>query len=198
VQERRRIERDLHDGAQQRLVAAQVRVGLARDILSDEPRRGEELLDSICADLEDALDELRSLAHGLYPAVLSDRGIAAALLDAARHSPLAVTVDPDGAERYSPEIESAVYFCCLESLQNVAKHAEGATDVSISLAADDQLSFEVTDNGRGFAPGADPSVGAGLTNMRDRLAAVGGRLEVRSGPRTGTCVTGTIPLAADA
>jgi signal transduction histidine kinase len=196
VQERRRIERDLHDGAQQRLVAAQVRTSLARDALDDEPERGKELLERIGVDLEEALEELRSLAHGLYPAVLSDRGIAAALREAARHTTLAVTIDARTTGRYCPEIESAVYFCCLEALQNAAKHAQDATGVRISLAVDDELRFEVTDNGRCVGPGAAPLAGAGLTNMHDRLAAVGGRLDVRTAHAGGIRVRGTIPLAA--
>jgi signal transduction histidine kinase len=196
VQERRRIERDLHDGAQQRLVAAQVRAGLAHDLLEADPERGRALLEAISTDLQEALDELRSLAHGLYPAVLSDRGIPAALREAARHNPLAVTIESHTTERYSPEIESAVYFCCLEALQNAAKHAQDATGVWITLAPADELSFEVTDNGRCVGPGAAPLAGAGLTNMHDRLAAVGGRLDVRAAHTGGIRVRGTIPLGA--
>ena len=197
VQERQRIERDLHDGAQQLLVAAQVRIGLARALIAGDPSRGHDLLDLADADLQHALDELRLLAHGVYPAILSDRGIGPALREAARRCPLDVTIESDGTERYPPEIESAVYFCCLESLQNAVKHATGATGASIRLTAGADLAFDVRDDGAGFVPRA-AKMGSGLTNMRDRLAAVDGYLELRSALGRGTSVIGTIPLQADA
>ncbi|HEU0024852.1 MAG TPA: histidine kinase [Thermoleophilaceae bacterium] len=190
--QRRGIERDLHDGAQQRLVALRIKLELAEDLVREDPERGLVKLHALGGELTEALEEIRALAHGVYPSLLADRGLAEALRAAALHAPIPTEVVPDGVGRYPPELESVVYFCCLEGLQNVSKHAGGATRVTIALAADDELRFEVRDDGPGF--NGDARSGAGLTNMRDRLAAVDGALTIRSTPHQGTVVSGSIPL----
>ena len=191
--ERRRIERDLHDGAQQRLVALRVRLGLAQDLLREDPVRGADLLKELGDDVDAALEEVRMLARGVYPSVLADRGIVEALRAAARNSPLPVTLKAAVLDRFSEELETAVYFTCVEALQNAAKHARGETSVLISLSQGDSLRFEVRDNGVGFSP-SGASAGAGLANMRDRIESVGGKLTVASAPGEGTHVSGSIPL----
>jgi signal transduction histidine kinase len=192
--ERRRIERDLHDGAQQRLVALRIRLGLARDLMREDPARGEELLSELGTEAEEALEDVRALAHGVYPSLLADQGLGDALRALARGSSLPLTVDVDGIGRYAPEVESAVYFCCLEALQNATKHARGASMVSISAGGGDGLRFEVSDDGPGFA---EDSVrpGMGFVNMRDRLAAVGGELTISSSVGGGTRIIGAVPLS---
>jgi signal transduction histidine kinase len=191
--ERRRIERDLHDGAQQRLVALRIRLGLADDLMREDPARARKLLGELGGEAEEALEEVRSLARGVYPSLLSDEGLKEALRSLAHRAAVPTTVDAPGIGRYPPEIEGAVYFSCLEALQNAAKHARGATSVSVSVRDGVDLRFEVRDDGAGFATGEVES-GAGFTNMQDRLAAVGGELTIHSEPGRGTRVTGTIPV----
>jgi signal transduction histidine kinase len=191
--ERRRIERDLHDGAQQRLVALRIQLELAEELVESDPERGREKLHALGEEVGATLDEIRALARGVYPSVLADHGLAEALRAAALRLPIAATVAPDGIGRCSQAVESAVYFCCLEAMQNAAKHAPDASSVTIAFGEDDTLWFEVRDDGPGFEE-AGSLPGAGLTNMRDRLAAVGGELEVRSVPGRGTVVTGRVPL----
>ncbi len=152
-EERRRIERDLHDGAQQRLVALRIKLELTEELLRVDPTAGLEKLHSLGGDVEDTIDEIRSLARGVYPPLLADQGLSEALRAAALRSPVAATVVANGIGRYSQDIESAVYFCCLEALQNAAKHAQGATKIAISLDDRDALRFEVSDNGAGFDAG---------------------------------------------
>jgi signal transduction histidine kinase len=189
--ERRRIEADLHDGAQQRLVALRIKLELAAE-RSANGNGNAELLRGLGKEVEEALDELRALARGIYPAPLS-RGLVEALRSAALQSALPATVLATGVGRYSREIETAAYFCCLEAMQNAAKHARGATAVVIDLFDNGALLFEVRDDGAGFDPGHVVG-GVGFTSMRDRIAAVGGRLEIDSGPGRGTRVTATIPV----
>jgi signal transduction histidine kinase len=147
-------------------------------------------------DVQAALDAVRSLAHGIYPATLADHGLVAALRTAALESPLPATVLAAGVRRHSREIESAAYFCCLEALQNAAKHARGASAAVIELWDEDPLRLEVRDDGAGF----DPQVvtgGVGFTSMRDRLAAVSGDLAITSTPGRGTRVTASIPIPTE-
>jgi signal transduction histidine kinase len=191
--ERRRIERDLHDGAQQRLAALRVRLDLAAEAVAEDPKQGALLLRELGEEVEDALDDVRSLARGIYPALLADRGVEEALQAAARRSPVAATVATRGLGRYPPEIEAAVYFCCLEALQNVAKHARGATSASVTAVDDGALRFDVRDDGSGFVVDSVLE-GTGLANMRDRVGAVGGKLTISSRPGAGTHVAGVIPL----
>jgi signal transduction histidine kinase len=193
--ERRRIERDLHDGAQQRLVALRVRLELADELVRSDPDRGVAMLHDLGSEAEQALEEVRSLARGIYPSLLVNHGLSDALRSAALYAAIPTTVDSDGAGRYPPDVESAVYFCCLEALQNAVKHARGATSVTISVIDDGALRFAVIDDGAGFTDDGHVA-GAGLANMRDRIAAVGGRVIVHSRPGGGTKVAGTVPVSA--
>jgi signal transduction histidine kinase len=194
-EERRRIERDLHDGAQQRLVALRIQLRLMEELLEADPERVARKLHSLGDDVNDTIDSIRSLARGVYPSLLAERGLGEALTAAARYAPIATRVHADGVGRHSREVESAVYFCCLEALQNASKHARGGGSVTISLAneAGPTLGFEVRDDGAGFDP-AKVCAGAGLTNMHDRLAAVGGELAINSTPGLGTVIAGLAPV----
>jgi signal transduction histidine kinase len=192
--ERRRIERDLHDGAQQRLVALRIKLELAAEQIDTGRRNGDAvLLRGLGGDVEKALDEIRSLARGIYPAPLADRGLVEALRSAALQSALPVTVMAAGVGRYAREVETAAYFCCLEALQNAAKHARGATAAVVDISDNGALHFEVRDDGAGYDPHR-VTEGVGLTSMRDRVAAVGGTLAVESSPGRGTRVSADIPL----
>ena len=190
------LERNLHDGAQQQLVALAVKLRLASTLVGKDDDKTRDMLEQLRGEATDALENLRDLAHGIYPPILADKGLAAALGSQATKSPVAVQVDADGVGRYPPEVEAAVYFCSLEAIQNVAKYA-GATEATIRLRSEaGELVFSVTDDGAGFDRSVTPA-GAGLTNMADRLAAVGGSLEVRSSPGEGTAVIGRIPVSPD-
>jgi signal transduction histidine kinase len=191
--ERRRLERDLHDGAQQRLVALGIQLELAEELIKQDPERGIEKLHALGGEVEKTLEEIQGLARGVYPSLLADRGLPEALRAAARRLPTEATVDPNGIGRYPASVENAVYFCCLEAMQNASKHAPDASAISITLSNDDGLAFEIRDDGAGFDK-VDVEPGAGLANMQDRLAAVGGAVEVRSAPGQGTVVAGKIPL----
>lgn len=191
-QERRRLERDLHDGAQQQLVALAVKQRLAEGLVRKDPEKAAQMLGDLQADTTEALENLRDLARGIYPPLLADKGLPAALEGHARKIHLPVTVETDGLGRYAQEVEAAVYFCCLEALQNIAKYAD-ASHVSVNLATEaGQLNFEVIDDGKGFDPESKPQ-GSGLQGMADRLEALGGMLEVHSEPGTGTTVVGHVP-----
>jgi signal transduction histidine kinase len=191
--QRRQIEQNLHDGAQQRLVALRVQLELTEELLTQNPERGLAKLHTLGPSVEETIDEIRSLARGVYPSLLADLGLAEALRAAGRTGPIPAVVQPNGVGRYPSEVESAIYFCCLEALQNAYKHAEGAKRISISLGDGDRLRFEVSDDGAGFDVGATPA-GAGLTNMRDRLAAIGGEVTVSSSSGGGTVVSGSVFL----
>jgi len=194
-EERRRLERNIHDGAQQQLVALGIQLGLAQRLASKESPSLADLLEKLQTQSTEALDDLRDLARGIYPPLLADQGLAAALSAQARKASFPVEVQTDGIARYPQEAEAAVYFCCLEALQNVAKYA-GATKATVRVLADgDAVSFEVTDDGKGFDSERTP-LGSGLQNMADRLAALGGTLAVRSQPGEGTTVAGSIPVKA--
>jgi signal transduction histidine kinase len=196
---RRQIERDLHDGAQQQLVALRVKLELAREALEEESGqagqagRGAEMVAGLGPEVEEIIEEVRSLARGIYPALLVSDGLGEALRTAGLRSPVPVRIDADGIGRLAAETEGAVYFCCLEALQNVAKHATGATAVAIELRDGGELSFTVTDDGCGF-DAARGAAGSGVTGMKDRLAAVGGELWVESAPGVGTRVRGHVPI----
>jgi signal transduction histidine kinase len=191
--ERRKVERNLHDGAQQRLVALAVSLRLARDVLGEDPAAGAEMLDQLVVEVQETIQELRELAHGIYPPLLVDGGIVQALRAAANRSPLAVEVVADGIGRYPSEVEAAVYFCCLEALQNAAKHAPSA-NVEVRLREEaGGLLFAVTDDGPGFAPERARG-GHGFTNMADRLGAIGGSVRWESAPGAGATVRGSVPL----
>ncbi len=191
---RRGLERNLHDGAQQQLVALRISLGLARQILTSSPDEAADLLAQVEGQAEDALKELRELAHGIYPPLLADLGLRAALEAQARKAALPVTVEGDAVGRYSQDIEAALYFCVLEALQNVAKYAQ-ASAAQVTLDQDGQcLAFTVADDGRGFDQATTP-MGTGVQGMSDRLSALGGSIEIASAPGHGTRVNGRIPAA---
>ncbi len=191
---RRQIERNLHDGAQQHLVALAVNVRLARRLVETDAAASAEILDQLGVGLQDAVQELRALAHGIYPPLLIDRGIAEALRSAAGRAALPTDVDAEDLERYSPEEEAAVYFCCMEALQNSGKHAgEGASAKLRVWVEPGALLFEASDTGHGFDSSAKGS-GAGFVNMSDRVGAIGGTLSVQSAPGQGTTISGRIPI----
>jgi signal transduction histidine kinase len=189
------LERNIHDGAQQQLVALAVKLRLAEGFARTDPERTASVLSDLQAEANDALENLRDLARGIYPPLLADRGLPAALEAQARKSPVPVDVQARGVDRYPQEIESAVYFSCLEALQNIAKYA-GASSASVELAHEDgHLTFRVTDDGRGF-DATTRTYGTGLQGMADRLDSIGGTLEVDSTPGRGTTVAGRIPTPA--
>ena len=190
----RTLERNIHDGAQQQLVALAVKVGLVERLLRSDVTKAEGMLGEVKDEANDALENLRDLARGIYPPLLADQGLAAALGSQARKVPIPVEVEPDGIGRYPKETEAAVYFSCLEALQNVTKYA-GASKAIVRLAQTNGiLTFEVSDDGRGFDPAAAER-GSGLQGIADRLAALGGSVEIRSAPARGTTVAGRIPVA---
>ncbi|UGS35810.1 sensor histidine kinase [Capillimicrobium parvum] len=191
--ERRRLERDLHDGAQQRLVALSLQVNLARAKLEDDPATAASLLDSAREELRQALGELRELARGIHPAVLTDQGLEAAVSALAERSPVPVTVEPLPAERLPAQVEAVAYFVVAESLTNVVKYA-GADEASVSVErVNGHAIVEVRDDGVG---GADVGRGTGLRGLADRVAALDGKLEIVSPTGEGTLVRAAIPCAS--
>jgi signal transduction histidine kinase len=196
-EERRRLERNLHDGAQQNLVALKVKLGLAEALAEKDPARAREVVAQLKGDVDDALETLRDLARGIYPPLLADKGLGAALESQARKATLPVTVEAEGIGRYPQETEAAVYFCCLEALQNVQKYAQATSATVRILASVDELTVMVDDDGRGFDTKSTRR-GSGLQNMEDRLDALGGAIEVVSAPGSGTTVTARVPVRATA
>jgi signal transduction histidine kinase len=194
-QERRRLERNLHDGAQQHLVALKVKLGLAEMLVRRDPAKAKQTLDQLKSDADEALETLRDLARGIYPPLLADKGLRVALESQARKTTVPVTVEADALGRYSQDVEAAVYFCVLEALQNIQKYARASQVVIRVREAEGIIRFEVEDNGQGF-DATSVQRGAGLTNMEDRLDALGGTLNVTSSPGHGTIVQGSLPGAS--
>ncbi|HUL25259.1 MAG TPA: GAF domain-containing sensor histidine kinase [Streptosporangiaceae bacterium] len=191
-EERRRIERNIHDGAQQQLVALAIKLSITESLIGTDTEGEREMLAELRQDAAGAVEDLRDLARGIYPPLLASAGLAAALEAQARKAPVPTSVTADGVGRYPQEVEAAIYFCVLEALQNVAKYA-GASRAGVRLAASGHhLRFEVTDDGAGFDPQAQ-GYGTGLQGMADRLHAHGGSLDVRSEPGAGTTVAGRLP-----
>jgi signal transduction histidine kinase len=186
-EERRRLERDLHDGAQQHLVALSVLIGLARNAEQD---RHQPLLTEASDLVETAIAEIRRLAHGIYPPLLVSGGLAEALPTLAARAAVPVCLDLNGVARYPTSTEAALYYCCSEALQNAAKHGGPGTAVTVTAHADDRM-FELTvsDTGRGFDPA---TIGHGLINMTDRLSAIGGTLVIDTAPGCGTRITAVV------
>ena len=192
--ERRRIERNIHDGAQQQLVAISVKLGLVKMFVSKDPERAVTMLDELKAETQEALDGLRDMTRGTYPPLLADGGLSPALEAKAKKAPMPVTVSTDGLGRFPREVETAVYYCCLEALQNAGKYAR-ATHATVSVrSVGTELAFTVIDDGAGFDV---PTMrrGVGMRSMEERLTALGGRLEVRSAPGKGTTIVGRMELA---
>ena len=190
--ERRRLERNIHDGAQQNLVALKIKLGLLGQLLQKDPARVSELIPQLQADADETLSTLRDLARGIYPPLLVDEGLVTALQAQARRSPIPVRLSSDGTGRYRPDLEAATYFCCLEALQNAAKYSQ-ASEVCIRLSQElGRLVFVVEDNGRGYDAG-QVKLGSGLQNMVDRVEALGGKLEISSSVGAGTRVVGWLP-----
>jgi signal transduction histidine kinase len=188
--ERRRIERDLHDGAQQRMVALATMLSLAEARIKSDPERAAELVSRARGEAQLAIKELRDLAHGIHPTLLSDLGLGAALEALAARAPVPVQVSGVPAERLAPAVEAAAYYVTAEALTNVAKYAQ-ASECSVRLSLDDEeLRLEISDDGVG---GADPSTGSGLLGLRDRVEALDGRFEVDSPPGAGTTVIVELP-----
>jgi signal transduction histidine kinase len=192
--ERRRLERNLHDGAQQHLVALKVKLGLAEMLATRDPERARAAVAELKHDADEALETLRDLARGIYPPLLAEKGLPTALAAQARKATLPVTVDAEGIGRYPQDTEAALYFCILEALQNIQKYAQASSAVVRLHEEGGQLAVEVADDGRGF----DVSTtirGNGLTNMEDRLDALGGTLHIASSPGNGTTLRAVIPFA---
>lgn len=193
-EERRRIERDLHDGAQQQFVAVKMKASMASQLIDrGDADRASELLSRVVEELDDGVQTLRELAHGIYPPLLEAEGLPTALRAQARTAPISVSVSADGLGRYPPDVEAAIYFCVLEALQNTIKH--GAADhVDITLTQEgDLLRLRVTDDGRGFDPQSHRQ-SRGLTNMADRIEVLGGKLAIESSPGNGTSITGVLEV----
>ena len=192
--ERRKIERNLHDGAQQQLVALSIQLGLLEG-LADDAAAVRQLTPELQKSARAALDDLRALARGIYPPLLADQGLVMALQAQARKAPLPVTVEADGIQRYPQDTEATVFFCALEALQNITKYADASrADVRLSCSGGN-LEFTITDDGTGFDTAAARD-GTGLQGMTDRLAALGGTLHIRSQPGRGTTVSGRLPVPA--
>jgi signal transduction histidine kinase len=188
------LERNIHDGAQQQLVALAVKARLVESMIPKDPEKAMAMAREVGGEAGDALENLRDLARGIYPPLLADRGLAAALEAQARKSTVPVDVIAEGVGRFPQEIEAAVYFSCLEALQNVAKYAGAGGAVVHVAAAGGELTFEVADDGVGF-DASSTGYGTGLQGMADRIEALGGTLEVRSVPGEGTEITGRVPSA---
>ena len=192
--ERRKIERNLHDGAQQQLIALTIQLGLLEES-ADDPAAVRQLAPAVKDGLRAALDDLRDLARGIYPPLLADQGLVPALQAQARRASLPVEIEADGIGRYPQDTEAAVYFCALEALQNIAKYA-GASQATVGLSCSaSSLRLTVTDDGAGFDT-ASTRHGTGLQGMADRLAALGGALHIRSQPGHGTTLSGELPVSA--
>ena len=191
--ERRRVERNLHDGAQQHLVALAVNLRLTKDVVTEDPEAAVQMLDELGAAVQETIRELRELAHGIYPPLLVDSGLGEAMKAVVNRSPLDVELSTEGIGRYGGDVEAAVYFCCLEALQNAGKHAPSAHVVVRVWEESGSLLFEVRDDGPGFDIRMAQR-GHGYVNMMDRLGAIGGAVRWESEIGHGTAIRGSLPL----
>ena len=192
--ERRKVERDIHDGAQQYLVALMVQLRITATLAGRDPDRAQAMVADLRQVVREALDTLGDLAQGIHPPLLTTHGLAVALRRQENNPVVRVSVEERGVRRYSIEVEAAVYFSCLEALNNASKHAPGSNVVVRLVEADQHLTFSVRDDGSGFDPG-ECRPGSGLGNMADRVTALGGVLDITSAPSRGTLVAGRVPLA---
>jgi signal transduction histidine kinase len=191
-EERRKLERNIHDGAQQQLVALGVKLRLADSLVERDPAKAREIMAQLQIETQAAVDDLRDLARGIYPPLLADQGLEAALQAQARKSPTPVRVEADGIGRYDQDLEAAVYFSCLEAMQNIAKYANAASAAITLAQRNGSLEFRVRDDGTGFDP-VTVVLGSGLQGMTDRIDAIGGTLTIESEPGAGTTVRGEVP-----
>ncbi len=194
-EERRKLERNLHDGAQQHLVAIKVKLGLAEMLASRDPEKARATIEQLKGDADEALETLRDLARGIYPPLLAEKGLGAALQSQARKATVLVTVDADGIGRYSQDVEAAVYFSVLEALQNVQKYARASAATVRLREEEGALKFEIADDGAGYDV-ATTKRGPGLTNMADRVDALGGEVDVTSAPGHGTRLHGWLQVVS--
>lgn len=196
--ERHRIERDLHDGAQQRLIALRMKLGVTERLLDQQPRRAMALVREMGTDVDAAMVELRALAHGIAPPLLVEQGLCAALTEAARCAALPTRTAIEDVGRCDAEVERAVYFCCLEALQNAAKHGGAGASAMLSMRRDhESLHFSVSNDGCGASGTRKAAAGHGLANMRERIEGVGGRFEAQMPTTDGFSVAGTVPLRTE-
>ena len=197
-EERRRLEQDLHDGAQQRLLALRMKISVTRRLVDSDPSRADALLVEMATDIDAAITELRTLAHGLTPPLLAERGLAAALGEAANNAGLPVVTDFQAPRRESPLAERAIYFCCVEALQNAAKHAGAGATAKVTLRQErDGISFAVVGSGCSNRHPVNLNEGQGIASMRSRMLAIGGELEISISSTGGLSVVGRIPCAKD-
>jgi signal transduction histidine kinase len=188
------VERNLHDGAQQHLVALAINLRLAKDVVEEDPKAAVEMLEDLGVAVQDTIKELRELAHGIYPPLLVDSGLTEALRAVANRSPLDVELTTEGIGRYGRDTEAAIYFCCLEALQNAGKHAPESRVIVRIWEESGGLLFEVSDNGPGFDI-VKAKQGHGYVNMMDRLGAIGGAVRWESQVGHGTTIRGSVPLS---
>ena len=191
--ERRRLERNIHDGAQQHLVALAVKLRLTRGVIRTDPMRARAMLEELGAEIDLALDTLNALSLGIYPPLLEEQGIAAALAAQYLRTALPVHLDAENLRRHPIETEAAVYFCCLEALQNAAKYARASAITVVLREEVGALDFSVADDGVGFDSTTNGS-GTGIQGMRDRIAVLGGDITIESSPGEGTTVRGRVPV----
>ncbi|MGH2812697.1 MAG: sensor histidine kinase, partial [Actinomycetota bacterium] len=195
--ERNRMEKDIHDGAQQQLVAMSVKLGLAQATLAKDPARANSLLEDLRAEATEAVETLRDLARGIFPQVLADKGLVAALQAHINKMGIPATISSEALDssRLPEEAEAAVYFCIREALQNASKHAPGAAiAIDLRMEGSNSLAFEIQDQGPGFDPAKVNSSSSGMQNMADRIEAIGGTIKVASAPGQGTRIEGKIPI----
>jgi signal transduction histidine kinase len=194
--ERRRIERNIHDGAQQQLVAIGVKAGLARTMVQRDPSKAMEILDQLRDDAAAASKDLRNMTRGADPPLLADEGLEAALMAKTRSTPIPVSIDAHDVPRAPTAVEVAAFYCCSEAIQNAVKYAR-ASAIRVSIRhRPDRLAVAIADDGIGFDP-TTTRRGVGMRSMQERVASLGGSLDVRSAPGRGTTLRVTLPITIE-